>query len=136
MSNKKKANHAPLIVESHPSNYTGYDFVTLIQYNNNKSMLTIVDNSNTKSVGAYVLDLCNPEGIDEQWVLDHAIIWNSTYKHKYPLSIYFSINSISGDISKIYRKFNIDFISRVIGPLPFFDMKSSNKIIRRKKKNI
>ena len=70
---KKRArgNPIPLIIEDHPDTYDGYPFITLIQYNK-KHFLTIVDNSNDKVIKAYILDLCGPEGVDEEKIISVA----------------------------------------------------------------
>ena len=130
----RKANYVPLIVEPHPDDYDGYPFITLIQYRD-KHILTIVDNSDDKIIGAYVLDLCSPVGLDEELIISFVADWYEDKSSVYPLSIEFSKNGISQRMSDIYRTFNIDFVTRVIGPLPRFNM-SEQSIRRRKKKSV
>ena len=130
----RKANYVPLIVEPHPDDYDGYPFITLIQYRD-KHILTIVDNSDDKNIGAYVLDLCSPVGLDEELIISFVADWYEEKSSIYPLSIEFSKNGIAQKMSDIYRTFNIDFVTRVIGPLPRFNM-SEQSIRRRKKKSV
>ncbi len=132
---KSKKRQVPLIVEQHPSDYTGLPFITLIQYNK-ESHLTIVDNAADKTINAFVLDLCGPESIDQQVLFDIVEEWYTTNKDNYPLSIAFSLKGLTGVASKIYKTFNVDFVSRVIGPLPKFKMQPEKSIRRRKRKDL
>lgn len=137
MATKRRtiSHQAPLIVEPHPDDYSGYPFITLIQYNK-EHLLTVVDNSNDDVVNAYVLDLCGPEEVDEQTIVEAVNDWYHTRKDRYPLSFEFSIRGMSGMTSKIYKSFNTDFITRVIGPLPTFNMEPLKNVRRRKRKEL
>ena len=132
---KATKRQVPLIVEQHPGDYTGLPFITLIQYNK-ESHLTVVDNAADKIISAFVLDLCGPESIDQQAFFDIVNEWYKTDRDKYPLSIAFSLRGLTGVVSRIYKTFNIDFVSRVIGPLPKFNMQPEKSIRRRKRKDI
>jgi hypothetical protein len=123
----------PLIVEPHPPEYDGYDFITLIQYND-VSHLTIVDNSDKKFIDCYVLDLCGPSGIKEEFVIEVVQEWYEKYRDVHPVSIEFSKLGATAEVSQILRTFSIDFVTRVIGPLPHFVMKGTKKVRKRKRK--
>lgn len=130
---KQKA--TPLIIEPHPKDYSGYPFITLIQYRQ-QHILAIVDNADNDAIKAFVLDLCGPERVDEELVISVASDWYEQSRTKYPLSFEFSKRGLSDHMTKIYKSFNIEFISRVIGPMPKFEM---NKVIstkRRRRKSI
>lgn len=131
----RKINNIPLIVEPHPEDYDGYPFITLIQYRD-KHILTVVDNATDKEIGAFVLDLCNPEDISEEFVISNIANWYERFSNKYPLSIEFSRLGIASMMSNIFRTYNIDFVTRVIGPLPRFNMTEIKTIRRRKKKTV
>ena len=91
MARKKIKNICPLIIEEHPEDYDGYPFITLIQYTNDQEIITIVDNSNDKSISAFVIDLCAQEKVDEKILITIASEWYySNAKNQYPLSIEFS----------------------------------------------
>ena len=131
----RKANHVPLIIEPHPDDYDGYPFITLIQYRD-KHILTVVDNATDKTINAFVLDLCNPEGLNEEVVITVIADWYDANSSIYPLSIEFSKRGLAGNMSRILRSFNIDFVTRVIGPLPRFNMSETKSIRRRRKKTV
>lgn len=137
MARRKTKNVYPLIMEPHPEDYNGYPFITLIQYSNDKEILAIVDNSTDKSISFFVLDLCGPERIDEEQVIEIASEWyNEGRNARYPISIEFSRLGVSDVMSRIYKSFNIDFVSRVIGPVPRFNMNEKGTVKRRKRKPI
>lgn len=135
MAQKKRNrdNPVPLIVEDHPPGYNGYPFITLIQHRN-QHVLGIVDNSDDKTVRAFVLDLCGPENVNELSVIHVATTWFYTQKQRYPLSFEFSRQGMTETVSKIYRTYNVEFITRVIGPLPKYDMTSVQSVRRRRRK--
>ena len=132
----KRTKQVPLIVEPHPDDYNGYPFITLIQYRD-KHLLSVVDNATTKVIKAFVLDLCAPEGINEEIVVGLIANWYDTGGfERYPLSIEFSKLGIANEMAKIFRTFNTEFVTRVIGPLPSFEMLETKSIRRRKKREI
>lgn len=130
---KKLSQKHPLIVEAHPEDYDGYEFITLIRYND-INYLTIVDNTDKKFINCYVLDLCKTVDIQEDTVIEIAEQWYDSSREKYPVSIEFSKRNITEDMSKILRSFSIEFVTRVIGPLPHFNMKGTVKVRKRKRK--
>ena len=128
---EKKA--APLIVEPHPADYTGFPFITLIQYRK-QPMLAIVDNADDSTMRVFVLDLCGPEGVNEEDIIAIASEWHDTNRSSYPISIEFSRRGVISSTSKIYRALNIEFVSRVIGPVPKYPMGDVKSVKRRRRK--
>ena len=124
---------APLIVEPHPVDYTGFPFITLIQYRK-LPMLAIVDNADDSTLRVFVLDLCGPEGIKEEDIIAVASDWYDNNRSNYPISIEFSRKGIVSSTSKIYRALNIEFVSRVIGPVPKYPIGDVKSIKRRRRK--
>jgi hypothetical protein len=132
---KKLSQKHPLIVEAHPDDYEGYEFITLIRYND-VNYLTIVDNTDKKFINCYVLDFCKTVDLKEDVIIDIAERWYEDSRDAYPVSIEFSKLGITEDMSKILRSFTMDFVTRVIGPLPFFSMKGTIKVRKRKRKPV
>lgn len=125
----------PLIIEPYPEDYQGYKFITLIRYND-ENYLNLVDNVINNTIISYVLDLCSPNNINEERVIDIANYWFTNNKDKYPLSIEYSKNGMAEETSKILRCFPIDYVARVIGPLTQYKMVGTYKIRKRKKKTL
>lgn len=132
---KTRAGSVPLIIEEHPVDYMGYPFITLIQYRKNH-VLSIVDNSDDDNIKLYVLDLCGPERVKEEKVIEIAAQWYEKNKNQHPLSVEFSRRGVTSETGKIYRTFNVEFVTRVIGPLPRFEMSDTTRIKRRKRKPV
>jgi hypothetical protein len=135
MKKRTRGNPLPLIVESHPANYNGYPFITLVKYRDDH-LLTIVDNADDKNIHAFVLDWCGPEGVNEKFIVDIAAMWWEHRRERFPISFEFSRLGVSAESSKIYKTFNVEFVKRVIGPLPRFDMTEVVSVKRRKRKAI
>lgn len=128
----KKAT-VPLIIETHPVEYTGFPFITLIQYRK-QPMLTIVDNMTDDLIQVFALDLCGPEYVDEELVINIASEWYATNRNNFPISFEFSRRGLISQTSKIYRALNIEYVSRVIGPVPKYPMNTTKSIKRRRRK--
>jgi hypothetical protein len=130
----KKA-QAPLIIEPHPKEYSGYPFITLIMYRK-QHMLAIIDNMDGDEIHAYVLDACTAEGINEELLIMAAADWYNTHRTSYPVSIEFSRIGIAHQTSKIYRTLNMEYVSRVIGPVSKFPMAVVKSVKRRRRKSV
>lgn len=126
---------APLIVEAHPKDYSGFPFITLVQYRKHP-MLTIVDNATDDIIRAFVLDLCGPEKVDEELIIRVAAEWYTSNRFNIPISVEFSRLGIAAATSKIYRTLNVEFVSRVIGPVPRYPMSAVKSVKRRRRKTI
>ncbi len=135
MTTRKRAKHTmPLIVEKHPTDYTGYPFITLIKFRQDH-ILTIIDNSDDKSIISYVLDDCGPAKVSEELLITIASDWYAG-GCKYPLSIEFSKRGVNDHFSPILRTFSLEFVSRVIGPVPSYKMDQAITIKRKRRKPI
>lgn len=135
MKKRTRGNPMPLIIEEHPANYDGYPFITLIQYRD-EHFLSIVDNADEKTINAFILDWCGPEGIDEDKFVRLVVDWWDNRRERFPISFEFSRLGITQETSRIHKTFNIEFVTRVIGPLPKFDMSDVTSVKRRKRKAV
>ena len=97
-------------------------------------MLAIVDNADNSVMRVFVLDLCGPEDVSEEMLISIAAEWYENSKSNYPISIEFSRRGIVSSTSKIYRALNVEFISRVIGPVPKYPMSDIKSVKRRRRK--
>ncbi|TFG96110.1 hypothetical protein E4H12_11805 [Candidatus Thorarchaeota archaeon] len=126
---------APLVVEPYPRDYSGLPFLTLIQFRK-QPMLVIIDNVNDQAIKAYVLDLCGPEHVNEEKVIGAAQEWFEKDNINFPVSIEFSRRGMTEETSRIYRTFDVEFVSRVIGPAPEFPMGVIKSVKRRRRKAV
>jgi len=123
----------PIKIENHPESYQGYPFITLIKFNDEPN-LVIVDNVHKKHLDAYCLDLCAPSQIDEKEIIKIANYWYHTSKNEYPISIEFSKRGLAPLACRIIKSYSVEYITRVIGPVPFFEMRTPTKVRKRKRK--
>jgi hypothetical protein len=135
MKKRTRGNPMPLIVEEHPEDYEGYPFITLIQYRD-EHYLSIIDNADEKTIHAYVLDYCGPANVSENHLVDIAAEWWDNRKDRFPISFEFSRLGLTDQVSKIHRSFNIEYVKRIIGPLPKFEMSETSSVKRRKRKPV
>lgn len=122
-----------LIIEPHPQEYDGLPFVTLIQYSRD-ALLTIVDNIDGDVIRAFVLDLCGPESVDEEMIINVANEWYTTLHGTVPLSVEFSRRGLTHISSKIYRTLNIEYVSRIIGPVISYPTSEVKRVRRRRRR--
>jgi len=128
-----KKTSVPLIIEPHPVDYQGFPFITLIQYRKHP-MLTIVDNATEDLIQVFALDLCGPESVNEELIISVASEWYLHNRNNFPVSFEFSRRGIVSHTSKIYRSLNVEFVSRVIGPVPKYPMSTVKSVKRRRRK--
>lgn len=132
---KKFGGKYPLIIEAHPDNYNGYEFLTLIRYNDN-DFINIIDNICNKQIITYVLDFCGPANVDEQFIVNIASSWYQNNRENYPISVEFSKLKLTEQTTKILRYFPVDYVTRIIGPLPEYNMQGPIKVKKRKRRPI
>jgi hypothetical protein len=85
-------------------------------------------------IQVFALDLCGPECVDEELVISIATEWYMLNRNNFPISFEFSRRGLVSETSKIYRSLNMEFVSRVIGPVPKYPMNTTKSIKRRRRK--
>lgn len=123
----------PITVEDYPTDYEGYEFITLIKYNDEVN-LGIVDNVSKRHISAFCLDLCGPVGISESQIIKVARNWYINNRDNYPVSIEFCKQGLEDSSAMIVKSYSIDYISRIIGPVFYFEMNNPLKTRKRKRK--
>ena len=135
MKKRTRGNPIPLIVEDHPEDYDGYPFITLLQYRK-EHVLTLIDNADEKQIRHFALDLCGPAKVNEERLIEVAKSWWENRREQYPISFEFSRLGMTNEVCSIYRTYNIEYVTRVIGPLPKFQMSETTSVKRRKRKAV
>lgn len=134
-SKKPKALPLPLLIEDHPKMYTGFPFLTFVQFRT-QHVLAVIDNVHDNQIQCYVLDFCGPEGVDEVAFVEAVDNWYHNERDLYPLSISLSRQNLETNFNKIHRTYNLEFITRVVGPLYTFPIDEVKVTRRRKRKPI
>ncbi len=132
--NKLDTAGVPLVVENHPKQYKGFPFITYIQFHNS-DVLALIDNVHNKQIQCYVLDLCQPEEIDEAALIEVASRWYADHSHRVPLSVFMNQLGLDSSSNKIYRTYNIEFITRIVGPLFTYPINEVTVTRRKKRKS-
>ena len=120
----------PLIFERDDS--SNFALLSLIEYKR-ENYVGIIDNITDTEVSAFILNLAKPEIINQDDLLRFAVRWLYTNSTNYPLSIEFAKLGLSQRIEHIYRTFDINFVSRIVGsPFTFDSFNATAKTKRRK----
>ncbi len=132
---KIKEQPLPLLIEEHPKNYSGFPFLTFIQFRT-EHVLAVVDNVHDNQIQCYVLDYCGPEGVDDVQFMEMVDRWYHNDRDKYPLSIAISRTNLDTNFNKIHRTYHVEFVTRIVGPLFSYPIDEVRVTRRRKRKPI
>lgn len=130
---KIKDRPLPLLIEEHPNSYQGSPFLTFIQFRT-EHVLAVVDNVHNNHIQCYVLDYCGPEGINELDMIAIAEHWFYHERDKYPISIALAKLEQEKIFNVIHRTYNVEFITRIVGPLFIYPIDEVRVTRRRKRK--
>lgn len=120
----------PLYIE-HVKDSVNLYYLSLIEYKR-ENYLSIIDNITDHEVSAFVLDYANQERINMVNFLSLVTNWFYKSAHLYPLSFELSKYGLTQQMSPLYRTFDKNFISRIVGHPFSFDMAPVTKVKRRK----
>lgn len=120
----------PLVIE-HVKDPVNLFYLSLIEYKR-ENYLSIIDNITNNEVSAFILDFANQEKINLLNFLSFVNNWFYQSAHLYPLSFELSKCGLTHRMSPLYRTFDINFISRIIGHPFSFDLELNTKVKRRK----
>lgn len=121
----------PLIIE-HYMDTTNLCFVSLIEYKR-EQYLGIIDNITDTELSAFILSHAKPEVIGANDFIRFAIRWFYKSSGKYPLSFEFAKLGLSNKIQPLYKTFDLNYVSRVVGkPFIFENLNAGTKIKRRR----
>jgi hypothetical protein len=79
-----------------------------------------------------LIDQDKPNSISSNELLSQAIYWYYTAAEKHPLSVELAINGLSPLTSAMYRSFDINGISRIVGNAFEFPDLTKNVVKRRR----
>ena len=94
--------------------------------------LTIIDNIDKDVISAYVLDYAQQEGIDLRTFIELAEGWLERTGGAYPFSFELSRLGLTTTTRKIYKTFDLAYVTRLVGRPFALDMSTPTKIRRRR----
>ncbi len=101
-----------------------------------ENYLVVVDNVTDDTVGVYILDYAQQEGINLKELMTVITQWFYRASYKYPLSFEFSRLGVSPRTNRIYKSFELAHVTRLIGKDYRFDLHSPPKVKRRRANTI
>lgn len=125
-----KKNSPPLIIEV-VQNQSNMLYLSLIEYKK-QTYLAIIDNIKGSEMTAFVLDQAEAEKVDVEWLLSVATRWYYQSSERYPLSFEFNKLNHSRTISPLLKTFKMDYVSRLVGRVFYYDMDRKPRIRRKK----
>lgn len=120
----------PLVIE-YVKDPVNLFYLSLIEYKR-ENFLTVIDNITKTEVSAFVLDFANQERINVQYFLSVVNSWFYCAAHLHPLSFELSKTGLSNTLRPLFRTFDINSISRIVGNPFIFNFESNSKVKRRK----
>lgn len=127
MSKKK----IPTLIIEHVSDRGNLQLLSLLEHRRDR-YLVIVDNITEDEIAAYVLDYAQQEGIDLGTFLDITENWLQTSDAKYPLSFEFSRLGLTSVTRRIYKTFDLAYVTRLVGRAFTYEMSTPTRVRRRR----
>lgn len=127
MSKKK----IPTLIIEHVSDRGNLHLLSLLEHRRDR-YLVIVDNITEDEIAAYVLDYAQQEGIDLGTFLDLTENWLQTSGGAYPLSFEFSRLGLTSVTRRIYKTFDLAYVTRLVGKAFTYEMSTPTKVRRRR----
>lgn len=106
-------------------------FISLLEYRR-EEYLCIIDNISPNEIGAYVLDFVDQEGIPAAQFMSIAIEWFYGKSDLHPLSVEIARRGLTKALSPIYRTFDTQYVSRIIGHAFSYEKMTKTKVKRRR----
>jgi hypothetical protein len=120
----------PLILEK-ISDETNLHFLSFIEYKR-REYVGIIDNITQHHVKAYIFENIRPNSIKLNDFMSTAIKWYYSESYKKPLSISISQQGLSNLTSPLYKQFDINGISRIVGQPFIFDHFTTQSVKKKK----
>ena len=120
----------PLLIE-HQDDDTNMHLFSMIEYHRNE-YICIIDDITSVEIKAFILDKHFNDIIDRSHLISEAIQWFYSASHRHQLSIELAKKGLTELIGPLYRKFELNGVSRVIGK-PFIYPQLSKVKVKRKR---
>ena len=94
--------------------------------------LGIVDNIDQENITAYVLDYAVQEGVDLETFVQIAENWLEKSNGEYPLSFELSRLGLTEATRRIYKTFDLAYVTRLVGRAFERDLTTPTRVRRRR----
>lgn len=120
----------PSLIVEHVSDAGNLRLLSMLEHRRDK-YLVIVDNISDEVITAYVLDYAQQEGIDLPTFIDIAEKW-LVREEQFPLSFELSRLGLTTTTRRIYKTFDLAYVTRLVGRGFSFDLSTPTRIRRRR----
>lgn len=121
----------PSLIIEHVSDRGNLHMLSLLEHRRDK-YLVIVDNIDDENITAYVLDYAQQEGVDLRTFIEVAEEWLQKSNGEYPLSFELSRRGLTHGTRRIYKTFDLAYVTRLIGRAFSIDLTTPVRVRRRR----
>lgn len=121
----------PTLIIEHVSDRGNLHLLSMLEHRRDK-YLVIVDNIDEESITAYVLDYAQQEGVDLRTFIGLAEEWLQRSDGKYPLSFELSRLGLTSTARRIYKTFDLAYVTRLVGRSFSYDLTTPVRVRRRR----
>lgn len=121
----------PTLIIEHVSDRGNLHLLSLLEHRRDK-YLVIVDNIDDENITAYVLDYAQQEGVDLRTFIGVAEEWLERSGGQYPLSFELSRLGLTEAARRIYKTFDLAYVTRLVGRSFSFDLTTPVRVRRRR----
>lgn len=121
----------PSLIIEHVSDRGNLNMLSMLEHRRDR-YLVIVDNIDEDNITAYVLDYAQQESIDLSLFIKIAEEWLEKSNGEYPLSFELSRRGLTEATRRIYKTFDLAYVTRLVGRAFSFDLTTPIRIRRRR----
>jgi hypothetical protein len=121
----------PTLIIEHVSDRGNLHLLSMLEHRRDR-YLVIVDNIDDETITAYVLDYAQQEGVDLIAFIGIAEKWLEQSEGKYPLSFELSRLGLTSIARKIYKTFDLAYVTRLVGQSFSYDLTTPIRVRRRR----
>lgn len=121
----------PSLIIEHVSDQGNLHLLSMLEHRRDR-YLVIVDNISDEIITAYVLDYAQQEGVDLITFINIAEEWLEKSGGGYPLSFEISRLGLTAAARKIYKTFDLAYVTRLVGRSFSFDLTTPTRVRRRR----
>jgi hypothetical protein len=121
----------PTLIIEHVSDRGNLHLLSLLEHRRDR-YLVIVDNIDEENITAYVLDYAQQEGVDLRTFITIAEEWLARSNGEYPLSFELSRLGLTEAARRIYKTFDLAYVTRLVGRSFSFDLTTPIRVRRRR----
>jgi hypothetical protein len=121
----------PSLIIEHVSDRGNLHLLSMLEHRRDR-YLVIVDNIDETTITAYVLDYAQQEEVDLLTFINIAEDWLERSGGNYPLSFELSRLGLSSVARRIYKTFDIAYVTRLVGRTFSYDLTTPIRVRRRR----